>query len=603
MIDDIFRNLVKPFEFKPLPKPAPPPPPPAPPVDQDNAKIANAQFASANKKAAIIKKLPPTPFDALDQIGKLPKPDRSDPNSIKTYNNQKAQIASDALIYSKPPNRAEYLKSGLNGATANYEYQQDVSSYQATVKQLKDAQASAGSSSLLTPQADKDAQASADKLSKNFGDNQLGNPEDANTKIATEVSNLKQKYGDEAAAKMVSELYRKNPDDLLISLRLADKMPETDKQNIGQALGDGYGYLSPQEKADFAKRAAQFTVADSFTTNVNFGKSTTLGELLAHSTDPQMKTDVVKAMMDQAKTIKPGWLGDNGGVDVQALFKSAGIVADSAPAAERAAMLQNIVETLPKVNLPSLTKDTETKDVLSKLFMDSGPEFLHRIAPDGSLSKDDKDAMVKFMELTVFSEGTNSLRPQMMANMINLTKDVGDAATIPPIPNSEYAKSHGGWSKEAHVEVMGGLMAVMCQAAANQKDAIEANQEQKKQTAEMLTGLAFSFVPGAGKVLGELGGEGAGALEKIADKVRDFAWDKAKGAAQNGVEDGIGKLLSNDSLKNVDVMLDAFTNVASGINETLPNGDNTGPDGKPDNSGNLNLRVIFQAAFAYYKQI
>lgn len=698
MAFDILKNLIKPFEFKPLPPPIPKPEPkpePKPFVNPDVAKKADVQTVAANKRLELEKKLPPTPTAALDKINqlpkpdptdaaavksykeqrakiaddaiknsvppkiedyrnsglngatanyeyqqsksyydsqvgslkkisdeakrnptkiispyeavtaidKLPKPDRSDPNAIKAYNDKKAQIANDALMYATPPNREDYLKSGLNGATANYEYEQAKTYYDSAVKQLKETAYFEGLTTLLTPEADKAATEAAGRLSGYIEDNGLGGLDGLNDKIASEISDLKLKYGDEAAAKMMAELYKKNPDDLFTSLRLADKMSDYDKQNIGKALGDGYGYLSAEERAEFAKAIAYTTVGDSFTTNVNFGKSTTLAELLAHSSNTQMKTDVVKAMMDLAGTIKAGALGDNGGVDVQALFKSAAMIADTAPPAERAAMLKNIIETLPKINLPSLIKDNETKDLLSKLFMNSGPEFMHLVAPDGSMSKEEKDALVKFMELTVFSEGNNSLRPQMMAYMVQLTKDVGDAATIPPIPNTEYAKTHGGWSKEAHVEVMGGFMAVMCKAAENQKDAIKSDQEQQKKTVQMFTGLAFSFVPGAGKALGDISGEGAVFLEKIAVKVTEFAWDKAKGAAQTGVEDGINKLLSDDSLKNIDTMLSTLTSTASNLNESLPNGDNLGPDGQPDGSGNVNLRVVFQAAFAYYKLI
>ncbi len=535
-----------------------------------------------------------SPYEAQQQVSNLPPPDRTNPNSIKDYNNKRAQIADDALLYAKPPKIEDFRKGGLNGRTAEYEYQEAKQSYDSTVKDLKCISAQAGSTSLLSSQADAAAKTSAENVSKYIDDHQFGNLEDVNQKIASEVSDLKAKYGDEAAAKMMSELYKKKPDELFTALRLTDKMSDTDKQNIGKALGDGYGYLSSKEKADFAKLAAQVTVGDSFTTNVNFGKSTTVGELLSKSGNTQMKTDVVKAMMDQAATIKPGLFGDNGGVDVQALFKSAAMLADSATGTERAAMLKNIVETLPKVNLPSLTKDSETKDLMSKLFMDSGKDFMHLVAPDGAISSaDTRDGMIKLFELTMFSEGNNAQRDNMMAYMVNLTKDVGDAAVQPPISQANYEKSHGGWSQQDHVEAMSSLMATTWKAADNQKSAIKADQEQQKKTAQMFTGLAFSFVPGAGKVLGELGGEGAGYLEKIAGKVRDFAWDKVKDAAKSGVEDQLGKLMEGDSLKNIDTMLGSLRNTVLSINAALPNGE----------QGELDLRSKFQSAFSFYQLI
>lgn len=535
-----------------------------------------------------------SPGEAATQINNLPLPDRNNPDAIREYNNKRAQIANDALMYAEPPKLEDFLNSGLNGATAGYEYEQAKAYYDSSVKQLKEASNFEGLTTLLTPEADKAAGDAAERVSQYIEDNGLGGLDGVNEKIASEISDLKLKYGDEAAAKMMAELYKKNPEDLFTALRLTDKMSDYDKQNIGEALGDGYGYLSAEERKKFAETAAQTTVFDGFTTNVNFGKSTTIAELLAKSSNTQMKTDVVKAMMDLAGTIKPKRFGDNGGVDVQALFKSAAMIADTAPPAERAAMLKNIIETLPKVNLPSLIKDNETKDLLSKLFMNSGPELLHLIAPDGAISSQSiRDGLVKFTELTLFSEGKNSLRTDLMAYMVKLTKDVGDAAVEPPISQADYEKTHGGWSQQDHVEVMSTLMAITWKGAQNQTAAIKADQQQQKETVQMFTGLAFSFVPGAGKVLGELGGEGADFLEKAAGKIRDFAWDKAKGAAQSGVEGQINNLLSDDSLKNIDVMMSSLRDTVLSLNASLPNGE----------SGELDLRSKFQSAFTFYQLI
>lgn len=533
-----------------------------------------------------------SPYEAQQKIDRLPPPDRSNPDSIRDYNDKRAQIANDALLYAKPPTIEDFRSAGLNGRTAEYEYEQAKQYYDSSVKKLKEYSAQAGSTSLLTPEAESAATAKADELSDYINDNRFED-EKIGKKIASEIENLKAQYGDEAAAKMMSELYKKN-EDLFNVLTHVDHLSDGEKQSIGKALGDGYGYLSAEDKAKFAESAALHTLGDSFTTNVNFGKSTTLAELLKFSGNSQMKTDVVNAMMSEAAKIKPGRLGDNGGVDVQALFKSAAMLADSASGTDRAAMLKSIVETLPKVNLPSLSKDNETKDLLSKLFMNAGEDFMHMVAPDGAInSSDTRDGMIKLFELTMFSEGNNSERDNMMAYMVKLTQNVGDAAVQPPIPQSEYEKTHGGWSQDDHVEAMSTMMATVWKAADNQKEAIKADREQQKKTTEMFTGLAFSFIPGAGKVLGELGGEGADYLEQIAGKVRDFAWDKAKGALENGVNGQFEKLMSDDSLENIDTMLGSLRNTVLSINASLPNGE----------QGELDLRTKFQSAFAFYQLV
>lgn len=587
----VFNDFFKAFQPKP-------PAPPAPSLTENTSPIADRrselQLFGTNRRTELEKKLPaekPTLYGAIEQIAKLPEPDRTSPSAILSYNNQRAQIAENALKYAVPPNRETYFNSGLNGATASFEYNEARSHYESSVSRLEDYVALKGASSFLTPQGENAVRQSVEKLSGELANN-LGASDDFNAKVSAEIKSLNLQYGTEASAKMMAELYKKHPEDLFISLRLADKMTDSDKKVIGAALGNSYAYLSAEEKAQFSKMAAEVTVADSFTTNVNFGNGETLAELLKNSPNTEMKTAVVSEMMKLAATIKPKRFGDNGGVDVQALFKSAALIADSAPASERAAMLQNIIETLPEINLPSLIKDNETKDLLSKLFMNSGTEFLHRIAPDGAISSQRlRDGLIKFTELTLFSEGVNAERANLMAYMVNLTKDVGDAAVQPAISQSAYENSHGGWSQQDHVEIMSTLMAITWKGAQNQTEAIKADEQQQKETVQMFTGLAFSFVPGAGKVLGEIGGEGAVFLEQIAGKVRDFAWDKAKGAAQSGVEGQINKLLSGDSLSNIDSMMSSLRDTVLSLNASLPNGE----------TGELDLRSKFQAAFTFYQ--
>lgn len=569
-----------------------------PTVINVDAKRADVNYLASTNKRKLETQLVPTAaisvYDAQARIDKLPPPDRTNPNSIKAYNEQRAQIAEEALKYATPPRIEDFRRSGLNGRTAEFEYTEARAGYDRTVQRLRDAVALRESTSLLTPEAEAAAKASADKIAKQIEDNPY-DPKKNFENVATEINVLKAQYGDEAAARMMAELYKKDPTGLMLNLSHADDISSYDKQTIGQALGDAYGYLSPEQKAEFAKLVAEVTVGDAFTPRSSLEqKSTTLAEILASSTNTQMKTDVVKALMDKAATIQKKIFGDNGGVDVQALFKSAAMIANTAPPTERAAMLKNIVETLPKINLPSLIKDNETKDLLSQLFMNSGPEFMHLVAPDGAISSSTtRDGIIKLMELTLFSEGANSERPKMMEYMVKLMKDVGDAAVQPPTSQSAYEAAHGGWSQQDHVEAMSSLFAMTWKAAQNQKEAIKADQEQQKKTAEMFTGLAFSFVPGAGKVLGEIGGEGASYLEKIGGKVRDFAWDQSKDALKSGVNSQLADLISGDSLKDIDKTLSALRDTVLSINSSLPNGE----------AGELDLRAKFQAAFSFYQLI
>ncbi len=415
--------------------------------------------------------------------------------------------------------------------------------------------------------------------------------------LADEIQRLNALHGTDAGGELMTKIYQDMPHELGASLRLMDDLPESQKNSLGRALGQTFDGLGADGKTNFAEWVSQWTVADAFTPplpGVINNQASSFGDLISRSFNTEMKTAVVNQMMAQAATIKPRLFGDNGGVDVQALFTSAAVIAESAPRTERAEMLKTIVETLPNVNLPSLIKDPATKDALSSLFMKSGEDLLHLAAPDGAYQTIKfQNGMIKFFELTLFSEKPGEMRPEMMEYVVKLSKDVGDAAATPPISQAEYERTHGGWSQQDHVEVMGGLFAMTWQAAENQKGAISADRKQREDTVKMFTGLAFSFVPGAGKVLGELGGEGAEFLDQIAGTVRDYAWDQLKSSAKDAVESQISELISGDSLANIDKMIENLQGAVVSLNALLPN----------DEEGELDLRGKFQSGFAFYNLV
>jgi hypothetical protein len=242
------------------------------------------------------------------------------------------------------------------------------------------------------------------------------------------------------------------------------------------------------------------------------------------------------------------------------------------------------------------------KDTLSKLFMRNGTDILKSQAPDGAFQDSDFiTGMSKFFELTLFSPNGGKLRGDLMASVVKTMGDVGDASKNPPLSQSDYEKLHNGWSQQDHVEVMGGLLGMVWQAAANQKSYIQNDIMQdaakKKEMVGFFVGMAFSFVPGAGDVFGKIAGEGASFLEKIPDKIVDFAWDKTKDQLKDGSQDFLLDLLkgasNSDALANVDMLADKFKEVIVATNAALPNGE----------AGELNLRSAFQSAFSFYHDL
>ena len=242
------------------------------------------------------------------------------------------------------------------------------------------------------------------------------------------------------------------------------------------------------------------------------------------------------------------------------------------------------------------------KDELSRLFIRNGADILREQAPDGAfVNADFINGMTKFFELTLFSPNGGELRDDLMQSVIETMSNVGDATLNPPLSQSEYERLHNGWSQQDHVEVMGGLLGMVWQAAANQQEFIQneimQDEARRKEMVSLFVGMAFSFLPGAGDVIGKIAGDGATFLQQIPDKIIDFTWNKAKDQLKDGSQDFLLNLLkgmtNRDALTSVNALIDEFRDVIVATNAALPNGE----------AGELNLRAAFQSAFSFYRDL
>ncbi len=129
-------------------------------VQQNNgsatARIADAQYFGAANKAKLEKQFAadqPSPYKALKQINNLPQPNPTDAAAVKTYKEQRKQIADNAIVNSQPPKIEDFRNSGLNGPTAQMEYQDAKNSYDSQIRDLKKISADAEKypDKILTP--------------------------------------------------------------------------------------------------------------------------------------------------------------------------------------------------------------------------------------------------------------------------------------------------------------------------------------------------------------------------------------------------------------------------------------------------------------------
>jgi len=161
-----------------------------------------------------------SPYEAVEEINNLPRPDRNDPQAILEYNNKRAEIANAALMYAEPPNREDYLNSGLNGATANYEYQQAKAYYDSAIRQLTES-SNAQYSTTPPPINDAEAeQAAQDLINKHGG-----------------ADNTDEAY---AVGQDLAEIAKTNPEEAaLIMNKVQDKLINTDKgDNVASGFVD-----------------------------------------------------------------------------------------------------------------------------------------------------------------------------------------------------------------------------------------------------------------------------------------------------------------------------------------------------------------------------
>lgn len=129
-----------------------------------DAKTAEMNFLGAKNRLLLEKQIPtekPTPYGALEQINKLPKPDPNDAKAVAQYKAQCKQIADNAIKNSEPPKREDF--KGLNGATAGYEYAQSLQYYNSQMSQLKKVsdEATRNPNRIITP---SEAQTEIDNL-------------------------------------------------------------------------------------------------------------------------------------------------------------------------------------------------------------------------------------------------------------------------------------------------------------------------------------------------------------------------------------------------------------------------------------------------------
>lgn len=558
------------------------PTPPPVPVNKPNALAFNSKIGENAFQASALKlslnKLtgdpPPTanpappnlsPYEALDKINKLPVPSLNDQTATRNYQQQRAAIADAALKTATPPNRADY--DALPGRLAAMEYQDSLSAYNSSVKSLKDISSAA--------HADLQGQPSAvlDDSAKRVWEAGQTSPQEGAKALAKEIDDLNAKYGPEAGGQLIGKLYQDSKDgdydhDLNNILTFAGGnetnalgqvgLPEAQRSSIGTALGQAYDKMSPTDRADFVKNLVAETEADAFRGNAVGGDATRIADLISRSDSPALKTDAVNALTKRMVEIQPKRFGNNGGVDIKALANSAAIIAGSgADGAAQTAMFGTIIKSFPDMNdgqLKSLMDDPALKDNLSKVFINNSAAITKSLTNEagGLLDSHSSDGLRQFFEMTMFSKNPGALREDVMGEAVKIISQFADPSATPGF----------GRTKADDARTAGSLVGLVQAAAINQKNSIQDDQKSREETTNMFVGMAFAFVPGASKVLGE----GSGKLLELA---YDKGVDYAKTHAESGFTSVINNLTDGDSLENIDDGFKAIRDLRFQVSRSL----------------------------------
>ena len=436
-----------------------------------------------------------------------------------------------------------------------------------------------------------------------------------------------------SGSKDAAEMYNRNMDiigDSLETLRAGGGLTQTDMNNLVGAMEDNFnpsvavdmfGKASPQVQELFVRATVQngsdtLEAAGSYVLSQMSGDKQ--AQILGSFDQTELNNFIQGAMAGQTETIDMSHYLETGIADRQVTLGGVEKLAENAvgrtfqyyPYSYQpySTDLQNRLFTAMTNGLndseafDNFRENPAFKDSLSKLFIRNGAEILKEQAPDGALANADfVTGMTKFFELTLFSPRGGELRDELMEHVIRTMGNVGDASKNPPLSQSRYEALHNGWSQQDHTEVMGGLLGMVWQAAENQKDFIQndimQDEARKKEMVGFFVGMAFSFLPGAGDVIGKIAGEGASFLQQLPDKIVDFAWNQSADPLENGAQDILLRLLKGssnaDALANVDMLTDQFRDIIVATNAALPNGE----------EGELNLRTAFQSAFSFYHEL
>ena len=538
----------------------------------DTLKVSLNKLADVQQSNTAAKTVKLAPYEALDKINKLPVPSLNDKTATRAYQQQRADIADAALKTATPPKRDDF--KGLPGRLAGMEYQDSLSSYNSSIKSLKDVSTAANTDLKTQPTAVLDDSA------KRVWDAGKNNPQEGAKALAKEVDNINAKYGAQAGGQLIGKLYQDSKDgnydhNLNNILTFAGGketnglgqvgLPDAQRNSIGTAIGQAYDKMSFADRADFVKNAVAETEGDSFRGNVLGGDATRIANLISRSDSAALKNDSVNALTKRMGEIQPGFLGNNGGTDIKALANSAAIIAGSgADGAAQTKMFDTIIKSFPDMDgdqFKSLTDDPALKDNLSKVLINNSAAITKSLTNEagGLLDSHSSDGLRQFFEMAMFSKNPGQLREQMMGEAVKLISKFADPSALSSV----------GRTKVDDARTAGSLIGLVQAAAINQKGAIQDDQKSRDETTKMFVGMAFAFAPGASKVLGE----GSG-------KLLEFAYGKgvdfAKSHAESGLSGVINNLADGDSLKKIDEGFKAIRDLRFQASKSL--------DGEKDNA-------------------
>jgi len=237
------------------------------------------------------------------------------------------------------------------------------------------------------------------------------------------------------------------------------------------------------------------------------------------------------------------------------------------------------------------------EESLTKLFLQNRDAILgsNSAALSGSLSSEGETRLERFFQLTLMTPPQTASYDALTHSVYGYINEMSTALqnSVDTPESREAFIADYGMDPEDASQLLGGFLATIVDSAEFAQDEINKDNAARQAQIEFFTGLAFAFVPGAGKYLSE--GVTNGFVKHFLDKGASYLQGEISGELKTSLNDALGSLGEGNPLEAGSLAYVMFRE----INGLLPNAGavTVEVDGEPTLVSTPDIQGPFQAGF------